>query len=151
MRFPHILLLRWLDADDRYGGECWAGEALAPSSMLRSNTSCSMPCKGNDTEFCGAGDFLQTYQLTSNITKIIYYEEAKPTTTTAATPYVNSRDFAGLQTHELISVVRLPLPHPALQRRLEPGTLWDATTISQITFECSPIESTARSQMPRLQ
>lgn len=67
-----------------YGGECWAANAIDQSSQIRSNSSCNMACRGNDTEWCGAGDFLQMYQLTSNITKIVYYEPPVPTTTTAA-------------------------------------------------------------------
>ena len=66
--------------------ECWAGWSLDASSKLRSNASCSMPCKGNSSEYCGNGDYLQTYQLTSNITSIEYFKEAQPSTTTAAAP-----------------------------------------------------------------
>lgn len=66
-----------------YSQECWADRRLDVASMLKSNSSCSMPCKGNSSEWCGAGDFLQTYQLTSNITEIVYFRE--PTTNT---PYV---------------------------------------------------------------
>lgn len=69
-----------------YSQECWADMRIATSSMLRSNASCNMPCKGNSSEFCGSGDLLQTYQLTSNITSIVYFKEAQPTTTTAAAP-----------------------------------------------------------------
>lgn len=64
-----------------YATECWAGYRLDPSSELSSNSSCNMACKNNDTEWCGAGDFLQTYQLTSNITEIVYFTETKPTST----------------------------------------------------------------------
>ena len=72
-----------------YAQECWVGHQLASSSKLRSNSSCNMPCRGNDTEWCGAGDFLSTYQLTSNITDIVYFTEARPSPTTAApTTYV---------------------------------------------------------------
>jgi hypothetical protein len=67
-----------------YAQECWAGKRLASSSNLRSNSSCNMPCRGNDTEWCGAGDFLSTYQLTSNITEIVYFTESKPSPTTVA-------------------------------------------------------------------
>lgn len=69
-----------------YGGECWAANTIDSSSRLRSNSSCNMACRGNDTEWCGAGDYLQMYQLTSNITTIVYFtESAAPAPTTPAT------------------------------------------------------------------
>jgi hypothetical protein len=68
-----------------YSQECWADFTLATSSSLKSNASCSMTCKGNNTEWCGAGDFLQTYQLTSNITEIVYYTDPNPTATITPT------------------------------------------------------------------
>lgn len=71
-----------------YGGECWASNVIDSSSQIRSNTSCNMACRGNDTEWCGAGDHLQMYQLTSNITKIVYFTESSapsPTTPAPAT------------------------------------------------------------------
>jgi hypothetical protein len=71
-----------------YSQECHVGHTIGATALLRSNTSCSMPCRGNNSEYCGNGDFLQTYQLTSNITKIIYFEEPKPTTTTPVAAYV---------------------------------------------------------------
>lgn len=72
-----------------YSQECKAGWSLDASSKLSSNSSCSMQCKGNSSEYCGNGGFLSTYQLTSNITSIVYFKEAQPTTAAPATTYVN--------------------------------------------------------------
>jgi hypothetical protein len=99
-----------------YGGECWAGDKIAASSQIRSNSSCNMACRGNDTEWCGAGDFLQMYQLTSNITKIVYFEPPAPTTKTTPVPATTYVCPCSGPISLLTNIVPLP-PRTMFQRR----------------------------------
>lgn len=47
-----------------YGRECWCGTAIHPEAALMSNSECSMVCKGNGAEYCGAGRRLNLYTRT---------------------------------------------------------------------------------------
>jgi len=44
-----------------YGGECYCGNLLAASSAEADQADCSMPCTGDATELCGAGNRLSLY------------------------------------------------------------------------------------------
>ena len=58
----HFCLFRgYLFFGTEYGGECYCGTAL-PTSATAPETDCSMPCDGNSTEICGAGNRLSVYQ-----------------------------------------------------------------------------------------
>lgn len=50
-----------------YGRECYCGNTLAAGSVLSPNgdSDCNMPCGGNSTELCGAGNRLTMYSLNS--------------------------------------------------------------------------------------
>ncbi|RDA93476.1 hypothetical protein CP533_2647 [Ophiocordyceps camponoti-saundersi (nom. inval.)] len=48
-----------------YGRECYCGNSLSPSSNKAPLSDCSMPCGGNSSEYCGAGDRLELYSTTS--------------------------------------------------------------------------------------
>ncbi|KUJ12265.1 uncharacterized protein LY89DRAFT_738058 [Mollisia scopiformis] len=48
-----------------YGGECYCANSLATSSTLAPLTDCSFICPGNSYEYCGAGNRLELYELTS--------------------------------------------------------------------------------------
>lgn len=48
-----------------YGGECYCGNTLASSSALATLSDCSFTCPGNAYEYCGAGNRLEMYLLTS--------------------------------------------------------------------------------------
>lgn len=48
-----------------YGGECYCGNSLAASSTLATLSDCSFTCPGNAYEYCGAGNRLEMYLLTS--------------------------------------------------------------------------------------
>ncbi|KAL3424975.1 fungistatic metabolite [Phlyctema vagabunda] len=50
-----------------YGGECWCGNTLAATSVSTLAKECSMTCSDNATEYCGAGQRLNMYQLSSSI------------------------------------------------------------------------------------
>ncbi|KAG9236578.1 heme peroxidase [Amylocarpus encephaloides] len=49
-----------------YGGECFCGNSLAPSSTLANLNDCNFICPGSQVEYCGAGNRLELYQLTSS-------------------------------------------------------------------------------------
>ncbi|PFH59316.1 hypothetical protein XA68_12517 [Ophiocordyceps unilateralis] len=48
-----------------YGRECYCGNSLSPSSNTAPLSDCNMPCGGNGSEYCGAGDRLELYSTTS--------------------------------------------------------------------------------------
>ena len=48
-----------------YGGECYCGNTLAASSTLATLSDCSFVCPGNAYEYCGAGNRLELYLLSS--------------------------------------------------------------------------------------
>ncbi|KAJ7853857.1 WSC domain-containing protein [Mycena leptocephala] len=44
-----------------FGDECYCDRALQSSGMLTGAKNCDVPCSGNLTEVCGAGNFLDVY------------------------------------------------------------------------------------------
>jgi hypothetical protein len=46
-----------------YGDECWMGKTLASTSTQMAQSTCSMTCPGNASEFCGAGNALQLFNM----------------------------------------------------------------------------------------
>ncbi|RCI08684.1 hypothetical protein L249_4857 [Ophiocordyceps polyrhachis-furcata BCC 54312] len=48
-----------------YGRECYCGNSLSSSSKTAPLSDCNMPCGGNGSEYCGAGDRLELYSTTS--------------------------------------------------------------------------------------
>jgi hypothetical protein len=48
-----------------YGRECYCGNNLNAGSVTAPLTECSMPCAGNQLEYCGAGNRLELYKLSS--------------------------------------------------------------------------------------
>ncbi len=49
-----------------YGGECYCGNTVNPTSVLAANQQdCSFTCPGDQYEYCGAGNRLEMYKLTS--------------------------------------------------------------------------------------
>ncbi|KAH7343016.1 hypothetical protein BKA65DRAFT_303260 [Rhexocercosporidium sp. MPI-PUGE-AT-0058] len=51
-----------------YYGECYCGDELAASSTQAPLEDCNFICPGNPNEFCGAGNRLELYRLTSAAT-----------------------------------------------------------------------------------
>ncbi|KAL2075302.1 hypothetical protein VTL71DRAFT_245 [Oculimacula yallundae] len=51
-----------------YYGECFCGDELAASSTQAPLEECSFICPGNPNEYCGAGNRLELYRLTSAAT-----------------------------------------------------------------------------------
>ncbi|KAF8863956.1 WSC-domain-containing protein [Acephala macrosclerotiorum] len=52
-------------AGTEYGGQCFCGNELSGSSAL-SDTSCDMPCEGDETQTCGGGLALSVYSKSSS-------------------------------------------------------------------------------------
>ena len=48
-----------------YGRECFCGNTLGAGSSPTAQSDCSMTCAGNAFEYCGAGNRLELYRLTS--------------------------------------------------------------------------------------
>lgn len=67
-----------------YAQECQCGNSINFAiATITSDSSCGMTCKGNNSEYCGAGNFAQVYNL--NGTKFNY---TQPTSSAAATTVV---------------------------------------------------------------
>ncbi|MCJ1369596.1 hypothetical protein MMC20_000808 [Loxospora ochrophaea] len=48
-----------------YGSECYGSNSFSAGSVLVPNKDCSMLCSGNSTEYCGNGNRLNVYNVTS--------------------------------------------------------------------------------------
>ncbi|KAL5318593.1 hypothetical protein ACEPPN_013656 [Leptodophora sp. 'Broadleaf-Isolate-01'] len=48
-----------------YASECWCGNAISNGAIVATGgiSECNMLCKGNSSEYCGAGDRLDVYKL----------------------------------------------------------------------------------------
>ncbi|KAH8801520.1 WSC domain-containing protein [Xylogone sp. PMI_703] len=46
-----------------YGGECWCGNSFGSGAAPTSISECNMVCKGNSSEYCGAGSRLNVYEI----------------------------------------------------------------------------------------
>ena len=88
-----------------YGGECWCDSVLASTSSKVADVECTFICPGNVNQYCGAGDRLELYKLTSLIgTKTI--SSATPSTT-------SSRISTTLSTSIKSTTSVIPLPSPS--------------------------------------
>lgn len=47
-----------------YSRECYCSNEIDNGGTVAANTDCNMPCKGNSSEYCGAGNRVQVYQNT---------------------------------------------------------------------------------------
>lgn len=47
----------------QYGAECYCGSTIAATSTLTDDSQCGMTCKGNNSQYCGAGSRMQVYRL----------------------------------------------------------------------------------------
>ncbi|KAI0398059.1 heme peroxidase [Xylariaceae sp. FL0594] len=79
-----------------YGRECYCGNSIDRRSNATDDSECYMPCAGDETEYCGAGNRLEMYRLinppppTSTV--------AIPTLTPSHKPTVASYAFEGCWT-----------------------------------------------------
>jgi hypothetical protein len=48
-----------------YGGECYCGSSINAGSIIAPDTDCSFICPGSSFEYCGAGNRLSLYTLSS--------------------------------------------------------------------------------------
>ena len=56
-----ILILVYENADTRSIGECYCDNYVAKSATNVTLNECNMPCNGNSSEFCGAGNRMNIY------------------------------------------------------------------------------------------
>ena len=71
-----------------YGRECYCGYVITTSSDTVDASACSMPCAGDDSQTCGAGDLLNLYLNTA-------YVEPSVAIVLGATPLGCAIDNAG--------------------------------------------------------
>ncbi|KAK1754788.1 putative fungistatic metabolite [Echria macrotheca] len=70
-----------------YGRECYCGNGLQPGSEEAPEGECAMVCAGNPLEYCGAGNRLELYRLTSlPASSVSSVSSPVPTTTTTSNP-----------------------------------------------------------------
>ncbi|KAH8672637.1 hypothetical protein BGZ60DRAFT_282514 [Tricladium varicosporioides] len=67
-----------------YGGECYCGSALDSTSTLASLSDCSFVCPGNQYEYCGAGNRLEMYQLSSQVSTSSSVSSTKGSTSSSS-------------------------------------------------------------------
>ncbi|KAK3308814.1 uncharacterized protein B0T15DRAFT_411620 [Chaetomium strumarium] len=68
-----------------YGRECYCGNSLNAGSKPAPVTECNMVCAGDATEYCGAGNRLELYRLTS-VSSTTSPSSSEATATTSASP-----------------------------------------------------------------
>ncbi|KAK0560767.1 hypothetical protein OC861_006141 [Tilletia horrida] len=51
-----------------YGQECYCGNQIMNGAVAGASSACSMPCAGNSTELCGAGNQLSLYKNNAPVT-----------------------------------------------------------------------------------
>ncbi|KAF6805249.1 wsc domain containing protein [Colletotrichum sojae] len=78
-----------------YGRECYCGNSLAPSSTSAPLSECNLPCSGDSTQFCGAGNRIELYSTT--VTRTTSSTPA-PTATLAHIPTIGKFSLVGCQT-----------------------------------------------------
>lgn len=83
-----------------YGGECYCGNDLDPSSDSADQTDCSMRCTGDETELCGAGNRLSLYS-----TDDVAEPPAAPTQPETVTAGSNEWTFEDCYTEEAATEV----------------------------------------------
>ncbi|KAH8801571.1 heme peroxidase [Xylogone sp. PMI_703] len=70
-----------------YSGECYCGNTLATSSVPAANQGdCSFTCPGDSSEFCGAGNRLDMYKLSSAVSSTSSSTSSATKTTTTQKP-----------------------------------------------------------------
>lgn len=69
-----------------YGRECYCGNALGAGSMPAAESECSMTCTGNPFEYCGAGNRLELYRLTSSSSSSSSPSPSSTTTSSGTAP-----------------------------------------------------------------
>jgi hypothetical protein len=58
-----------------YGEECWCGDianVVPNGATLQAETDCNMPCSGNASQICGAGNRLSYYTWNSTLSEALY-------------------------------------------------------------------------------
>ncbi|EGS17224.1 uncharacterized protein CTHT_0065420 [Thermochaetoides thermophila DSM 1495] len=78
-----------------YGRECYCGNSLHSTSSEAPLEDCNMPCSGDATEYCGAGNRLELYSTTATRTTTA---TPTPTGALAHKPAVGDYVFVGCQT-----------------------------------------------------
>ncbi|KAK4452274.1 putative fungistatic metabolite [Podospora aff. communis PSN243] len=69
-----------------YSRECFCGNALAAGSVAAPESDCSMICAGNPFQYCGAGNRLELYKLTSEVTEPLSSAALPGSSTAVPTP-----------------------------------------------------------------
>jgi hypothetical protein len=68
-----------------YGGECYCGDVINTGSVLTTLSDCSFICPGNAYEYCGAGNRLEMYELTSLVSSSSAVQSTSSKTSSSST------------------------------------------------------------------
>jgi hypothetical protein len=68
-----------------YGGECYCGNVINTGSVLATLSDCSFICPGNAYEYCGAGNRLEMYELTSLVSSSSVVQSTSSKTSSSST------------------------------------------------------------------
>ena len=68
-----------------YGGECYCGDVINTGSVLATLSDCSFICPGNAYEYCGAGNRLEMYELTSLVSSSSVVQSTSSKTSSSST------------------------------------------------------------------
>lgn len=85
-----------------YGRECFCGNSLHSSSQEAPDSECNMPCVGDATEYCGAGNRLELYGMSpgagAGASSTVTVSAPQPTATLGRKSTVGDYVFVGCQT-----------------------------------------------------
>jgi hypothetical protein len=76
-----------------FAAECYCDTKLNPASKLLNPSYCNMPCKGSNSEYCGAGSVMQIYGLGNGTTSsalTVSVSTTRSIYTSIVTPTVSS-------------------------------------------------------------
>ncbi|KAJ9474296.1 hypothetical protein PHBOTO_004349 [Pseudozyma hubeiensis] len=81
-----------------YGQECWCGNAMALSTTKQATDApCNMPCTGNATEMCGAGNLINVYSNQVNLLPVQPATAGAFTSLGCYSDSINARTLQGAQ------------------------------------------------------
>ncbi|RDL39745.1 uncharacterized protein BP5553_04085 [Venustampulla echinocandica] len=73
-----------------YGGECYCGNTLDATSTMAALNDCNFICPGNSYEYCGAGNRLELYKLTSAISSTSSISSSTKSSSSSTAPTSSS-------------------------------------------------------------
>ncbi|CZR57380.1 related to beta-1,3 exoglucanase precursor [Phialocephala subalpina] len=86
-----------------YGGECYCGNTLASTSTLAALSDCSFICPGNSYEYCGAGNRLEMYLLSTSASSSSSPVSSSTPKSSSASSVVSTTSFSSSKSSTVVS------------------------------------------------